>query len=102
MTIQECLSRNIKFYRKQKNLTQSQLAEKSNTSTNYIATIEIGKKYPSADTLEKIAKTLEIYAIDLFQIETKNCSTSLSHELEIIKLNLKVEMENLIDDVIKI
>lgn len=80
MTIQECLSRNLKFYRKEKNLTQSQLAEKCNTSTNYIATIETGKKYPSPTTLEKIAKILEIDAIELFQLETNKSTNNIKIE----------------------
>jgi transcriptional regulator with XRE-family HTH domain len=102
MTIQECLAKNLKFYRKKKQLTQGQLAEKCNTSTNYIALIESEKKYPSQKTLEKIAKALEINAIDLFQIEIKNNKTTLNHELEQIKEDLRFSINKLLDDVLRL
>ncbi len=102
MTIQECLAKNLKFYRKKKQLTQGQLAEKCNTSTNYIALIESEKKYPSPKTLEKIAKALEINAIDLFQIEIKNNKTTLNHELEQIKEDLRFSINKLLDDVLRL
>jgi len=92
MTIQECLSKNIKYYRKQKRLSQSQLAEKCETSTNYIATIETGKKYPSPKTLEKIASALDIEAIDLFQKELNINGTIKKHEIEIIKEDLEKKL----------
>ena len=101
MTIQECLGKNIKYYRNLKKLTQSQLAEKSNTSTNYIATIETGKKYPSPSTLEKIAKALNINAIDLFQIENKNTTSKREFEFKKIKKELNIQIKNLIDTILK-
>ncbi len=101
MTIQECLARNLKFYRNQKNFTQSQLAEKCDTSTNYIATIETGKKYPSPRTLEKIAEALGIEALDLFQIEVNDGNTKLNQRLEKIKKELKVEIVEAIDYIVK-
>lgn len=99
MTIQECLAQNLKFYRKRKNLSQSQLAERADTSTNYIANIETGKKYPSPKTLEKIANALEIRAIDLFQLKIDNIKYNL--EVEEFKVNLKnalIETINRIND----
>ncbi len=102
MTIQECLAKNLKFYRKQKNLTQGQLAEKCNTSTNYIATIETGKKYPSPNTLERIAEALEINAIDLFQIEIKNEKVTLNHEFEKLKENLRFSVNKLLDEIFEV
>lgn len=99
MTIQECLARNIKYYRHHKKLTQSQLAEFCNTSTNYIATIETGKKYPSPKTLEKIALALDINAIDLFQIEIKDENKVLNHEIEMIKEKLRYSIDNLLNEI---
>ena len=102
MTIQECLIKNIKYYRKQKKLTQGQLAEKCNTSANYIATIETGKKYPSPITLEKIAAALNINAIDLFQIEIRNENTLINHEIDQIKDTLRTSINKIIDDVVRV
>jgi transcriptional regulator with XRE-family HTH domain len=47
-------------------ITQAQLAERVNTSTNYIALIETEKKFPTPEMLERIAAALEIDAPALF------------------------------------
>jgi transcriptional regulator with XRE-family HTH domain len=65
--VQKCLASNIKKYRKALNITQEQLAEKAKTSTTYIGTIEIGKKFPSPQMIERIADALQIESLQLFQ-----------------------------------
>ena len=50
-------------------ITQAQLAERVNTSTNYIALIESKKKFPSPEMLERVAAALEIDAPALFSIK---------------------------------
>jgi transcriptional regulator with XRE-family HTH domain len=47
-------------------ITQAQLAERVNTSTNYIALIETEKKFPKPEMLERIAAALEIGPSALF------------------------------------
>ena len=49
-------------------ITQAQLAERVNTSTNYIALIESEKKFPTPEMLERIAASLEIDAPALFSM----------------------------------
>jgi transcriptional regulator with XRE-family HTH domain len=49
-------------------LSQARLAEKINTAPTYIAMIELEKKFPSVDMLEKIAAALEIDAPELFSV----------------------------------
>jgi transcriptional regulator with XRE-family HTH domain len=51
-------------------ITQAQLAERVNTSTNYIALIESGKKFPTPEMLERIAAALEIDAPALFSTKS--------------------------------
>jgi transcriptional regulator with XRE-family HTH domain len=51
-------------------ITQAQLAERVNTSTNYIALIESRKKFPSPEMLERIAAALEIDAPALFSTKS--------------------------------
>ena len=53
--IQRILLTNIKKYRSRRKYTQMKLAELCDVSPSYIGEIEIGRKYPSAKTLEKIA-----------------------------------------------
>jgi len=60
------LAENMKKYRKIKGISQAKLAETINTATNYIAMIEIGKKFPSAGMLERIAGALNVDTPELF------------------------------------
>ncbi|OSA69855.1 helix-turn-helix domain-containing protein [Clostridium botulinum] len=48
----------IKEARKSRGLTQQQLAERINTTREYISAIENNHKTPSFDLLERIAKEL--------------------------------------------
>jgi len=53
----------IAFYRKSKNLTQEQLAERLGTTTSYIGSIESKTYKPiSLTTLFRIAKALDVPA----------------------------------------
>ena len=57
----------IAYYRKAKNLTQEQLAEKLGTSTSYIGSIESRTYKPiSLTTLFRIAKVLDVPASKFF------------------------------------
>jgi len=47
------------------------LAEYCNASTGYISEIEIGRKFPSTDMIEKIAEALRIEPYQLFKDWTK-------------------------------
>ncbi|GIM44456.1 hypothetical protein DNHGIG_00050 [Collibacillus ludicampi] len=54
------LGENIKFYRKQRGLTQSELATQANMSRSYIADVERDRYNPSVDTLKAISEALNI------------------------------------------
>lgn len=54
------LGERIKMIRKEKGLTQKQLALKLNTSPQNLAQYENGKRNPKRETLQKIADALEI------------------------------------------
>ena len=50
----------IKTLRKQKKITQKQLAELSEISTNALCSIEKGQSFPSKATISKICSSLKI------------------------------------------
>jgi transcriptional regulator with XRE-family HTH domain len=50
----------MKEFRKKEGFSQMKLAEYCNTSPTYIGEIEVGKKFPSMDMIEKIAAILRI------------------------------------------
>lgn len=61
--------KNIKYYRKKLNLTQEQLAEKSDLSVSYIKQIESGKEFKNItfNTCYKLAKALGINIEQLYK-----------------------------------
>jgi transcriptional regulator with XRE-family HTH domain len=64
--LQELLALNMKVYRRALDLSQAKLAEKVNTAPNYIALIEMGKRFPSPQMLDRIAAALEVDSPRLF------------------------------------
>lgn len=67
--IYEIVAKNIKYYRKSKNMTQAQLAEKTEYSHEFIRRIEApnSKKNFSLDTVSNIANALDIEIELLFE-----------------------------------
>jgi transcriptional regulator with XRE-family HTH domain len=53
------IGKNIKGIRKEKKLTQEDLAEKCDLQTSYLAGVERGERNITLQTLEKIAKGLD-------------------------------------------
>jgi transcriptional regulator with XRE-family HTH domain len=66
--IRKVLAANIKAFRKEKGLTQANLADQAGTATHYIAMIEGCKNFPSPDMIERIAVVFGKYTVDLFAL----------------------------------
>jgi transcriptional regulator with XRE-family HTH domain len=60
----------MKKNRSRLGLSQAKLAERANISTQYIAMIELARKFPTPEMLEQIAKALEIDPPELFSMPT--------------------------------
>lgn len=60
------LGRTIRKIRKQKGLTQEQLAEKIGVSTTWIGYIETGYRRPNLKMVYKIARVLDVRIRDIF------------------------------------
>jgi transcriptional regulator with XRE-family HTH domain len=67
-SIKKLLGSNIKTYRHALGISQEKLAEMADTATNYLGLIEGGKKFPSAEMIERIAAALDKDPPDLFAI----------------------------------
>lgn len=61
------LSRNIKRYRRSRELSQADLAEKLDISVNFLCNIENGNRWISPQTLVKFASALNIEPYELFK-----------------------------------
>lgn len=64
--IRECLSQNLKKYRKAKRWSQFELAEKAEMSEQTINSIEGLRLWPSDKTLSKICQALDVEMYKLF------------------------------------
>lgn len=64
--VQELLVVNLKRARYNNGLSQMKLAERANLSLGFIGDIESGKKFPSANSIQKIVDSLEIEPFELF------------------------------------
>ena len=67
--LRDILAKNLKEQRRKCGFSQAKLSEKANISTQYIAMIEVSRKFPSPEILDRIAKALEIEAHELFLIK---------------------------------
>ena len=68
-SLTKLLAFNMKEHRRILGISQAALAERVNTSTHYIAMIELERKTPSLYMLERIAAALEIDPPELFSVK---------------------------------
>jgi len=87
--IREILAENMKKHRQKLDITQPELAERANISTNFIGMIEQKRKFPAPEMLERIAKALEIEPYELFAV-----TPSPQNELEQLRREIKDDIKN--------
>jgi transcriptional regulator with XRE-family HTH domain len=66
MGVKEIFGANLKYYRKLRQLSQEQLAEKLDITPKHMSTLETGASFVSAELLEKITKVLRVSASAMF------------------------------------
>lgn len=59
------IGKNIKKARKERKMTQVEVAEKAGIHPNYYSRIERGELQPALDTLEKIFKVLKVKSSEI-------------------------------------
>jgi len=64
--IREILALNLKENRQKCGLTQEKLAEKAGISANYLSMVEVSKKFPTPEMLDRLANALRIETFQLF------------------------------------
>lgn len=73
-TVQAVFAGNVKRRRESLAMTQRELAQKSGMSQGYLAEIETGKKFPSAESIERLCTALEVRPFELF-VEAEDLSS---------------------------
>ncbi len=95
------IGKNVRKYRKQQGLTQEQLAEMSNLSTNYLGAIERGEKTLTLKTLVGIVDALNITADMLLCDSIKNGyqikSSMITEKLEKLSASERNKILKMID-----
>jgi transcriptional regulator with XRE-family HTH domain len=69
-SLKKLLAYNMKEQRRILGISQAALAERLDTSTHYIAMIELERKTPSLSMMERIAKALQIDPPELFSMRS--------------------------------
>jgi len=93
MGLQKVFMANLRKYRKLQGLTQEKLAEMCNTDPCYIRQIEIGRRFPSIQYIERIAAALEIAPYLLFYDESNT-----DNGLQSIFAKQKTEIKTMLID----
>ena len=88
MELRQVFKNNVIYYRQKLKISQETLAELSNISTNYIGEIERGNRKVTIDTIENIAKGLNIDPIKLLEKRKKNLRVQKSIYFKIYRLRL--------------
>lgn len=74
--IETVLRENLKMLRKELGWSQELLAEKTGVSAPYITQIEVGKRTPSLDIVEKLAIALGVEYKTLFEAHIQSVESS--------------------------
>jgi transcriptional regulator with XRE-family HTH domain len=72
MKLRAIVARNLRVMRRQKGLTQEELAFLAGINRNYVGQIEREEKSPTVDTVEKLAISLSVGADELLSIKRRN------------------------------
>jgi len=95
--IRQLLAINLKENRQKLGLSQAKLAEKADLSTQYIAMIELMRKFPSPENLEKLAIALEIDTPELFSMPPSAKGTAYKLQYAILS-----DLEKAVDEKVHI
>jgi transcriptional regulator with XRE-family HTH domain len=96
MTFKELFIANLKEFRKVNKISQAKLANLCDSTQAYIAEIEVGKKFPSPEMIEKIASALNIESYCLFQ------NTSSTYDRTLTPLQRKEISDKIYEFTVKV
>ena len=100
VSIREILALNLKEYRRKSGFTQEKLAEKAGISANYLSMVEISRKFPTPEMLDRLAQTLNIQTFQLFDPSATPDGTLLHLEQAIVENIEKVVRTSIKQDIV--
>jgi transcriptional regulator with XRE-family HTH domain len=94
--IREILAQNLKINRRKCGLTQEKLAEKAGASAHYLAMVEVARKFPTPEMLDRLAKALNIETYKLFEMPA-----APEEALKLLRQDIVSEIEQVVVKTIK-
>jgi len=98
--IRDVIANNLKKFRQARGWSQAYLAEKTETSTNYIGMLENSVKFPSSEMIQKLAYALGIDPTELFTKEIDPIFTMKKYQKAALE-DINVLLDRLINEKIR-
>ena len=76
-TTKKLIGARIKELRRQARLTQEALAERVGLDSRHLSRLEVGRHFPSLQTLELIANALNVQLVEFFQFPGEQTTAAL-------------------------
>ena len=86
MNLKEIVGTRIRYFRNKRDLTQEELAFRSQLHNTYIAQIELGKRSCSFNSLNKISTALKVPADSLLRTSDKTAGSNNKNINKVITL----------------
>jgi len=99
MGIREILALNLKLNRQKCGLSQEKLAEKAGISANYLSMVEISKKFPTPEMLDRLAEALNIDTIQLFNVSNTPEEKALLNLEKSVLDNINKKQQQVISEI---
>jgi transcriptional regulator with XRE-family HTH domain len=77
MNLQALLGSRVRSIRKAAGLSRETVAERADTSANYLGEVERGEKEPKLEMIERIAAALEVWPAALFEYEAEEVDRTI-------------------------
>ncbi len=100
-TTKQLLGARIKELRKIKGLSQEQLSIQVDVDPKYISFIECGRSAPSLETMENIARALEVEIKDLFEFAHLQAGGVKVEEIEKLLTGAEEEKKRMILKIVR-
>jgi len=95
-SIREILANNIKEHRRKYGFSQDKLAEMANISSQYLATVETCRKFPTPEVLDRLAEALGIETHELFAVPPP-----LGEEMERLHTDIVKDIDQVVANAVK-
>ena len=90
------MANNLKEYRRRSGFSQDKLAELAEISSQYLATVETCRKFPTPEVLERLAAALDVETQLLFKV-----STTPEETLEKLHQSVVTDIKQVVREAIK-